>query len=138
MVPTDGGEVVKSRYEMSGAERLMVALVYVPGWTELKPTKVRSPIKRAKSTVVGMESTETAVEPLFSVMLLRVTLKANTEGRGASSPVINMAAAGEALVLGWDEPVPPQPIIIASKAGKIANNRNRFMANSGFSRFEEQ
>src|SRR6267142_6549051 len=68
----------------------------------------------------GAERIGTSLEPLFSVMLFKVTLKARTEGSGASSPVTNTEAGWPLCGPIEEELPPPQPIVIAVK-----NNRQK-------------
>src|ERR1700757_4456298 len=114
---------------MTGLDSWIVALAYVPGATELKPIRVRKPSRRAKSTVCAVESTLTLEDPLFRVMLFKVTLKASTDGSGASSPVTNTADCWLFCVAVTDdeEPELPQATANASRPNKAETASNRFI-----------
>src|SRR5208282_2309202 len=127
-VLTEGGGPRFST-EITGFATTICATVYVPGGTDCNPSIVRSPRKRAKSTVVGVLSTVCApvtvplLMPVPSVMLSIVTRNDSTDGMGESWPVTTTilfcCAVGELRL-------PPQPLRVASV---MRTMRNRPKAN---------
>src|ERR1700683_4494556 len=86
-----GGFAVMSTYSMTGSDIAKVALAYVSAGTVLKESGARKPNRRAKSTVLGVDST--CGEPLlpFRVIEVIVTSKPTTDASGAPSPVTKTA-----------------------------------------------
>jgi hypothetical protein len=98
----------------------------------LNASSERNPINRPKSTVVGVESAWTVVEPLFNVMLLIVMLKETTEGKGASSPTTKT----EPMLEPPPPPLDPEPALQLTRNAAIAlsktNATNFLMSHSNY------
>jgi hypothetical protein len=90
-------------------------------------------MRRAKSTVVGVETTCGELLWPFSVMELMVTSNPTTEGKGASSLVTNTWPDCCDCPGGVEfEELDPQPtsMKVASRAAAV-NAKNLFMPSSG-------
>src|SRR5271167_614331 len=85
-------------------------------------------MRRAKSTVVGVETTSGELLTPFRVMELMVTSKPTTEGRGASSPVTKTLPGCAPVVRVFE--LPEQPSAMAASSAAKVKARNLFIANS--------
>src|ERR1700686_5284612 len=67
------------------------------------------PLRLAKSTICGVVSTGTLVEPLSSVTPVTITWHETTLGSGASVPIVKTEAVWSEAVEDFEDVWPPQP-----------------------------
>src|SRR5882724_2068750 len=119
---------------IEGLASVTTACVYVPVGIVLMSSSVRSPFKRAKSTVCVPFRTETGVlVPSERVSPVMSTRKPTTLGRGASVPVTK-TELDCGLVLPEELALLPQPLSRAINAS-AQNPRNHFLRCIGNSPF---